>query len=180
MAEPVTRSELSQVLDAIQGMQGNLQSMQAAIQAMDKKLDIHIATSNEKFQRLEDKIDAVEAKLEQRINAVEAKLEQRINAVEAKLEQRINAVEAKLEQRINAVEAKLEQQMNAVEAKLEQRISVTEVQLGQGIDTVESTLQDISKRQAGTDARLWGFLVTLLVATVGLLTKVLFFDLPRP
>ncbi|WP_460193206.1 hypothetical protein [Thermosynechococcus sp. FA-CM-4201] len=169
MAEPVTRSELSQVLDAIQGMQGNLQSMQAAIQAMDKKLDIHIATSNEKFQRLEDKIDTVEAKLEQRINAVEAKLEQRINAVEAKLEQRINAVEAKLEQRINAVEAKLEQRINSIE-----------VQLGQRIDTVESTLQDISKRQAGTDARLWGFLVTLLVATVGLLTKVLFFDLPRP
>ncbi|URR36564.1 DUF4164 domain-containing protein [Thermosynechococcus sp. HN-54] len=158
MTEPVTRSELSQVLDAIQGMQGNLQSMQAAIQAIDKKLDIHIATSNEKFQRLEDKIDTVEAKLEQRINAVEAKLEQRINAVEAKLEQQMNAVEAKLEQRINSIE----------------------VQLGQRIDTVESTLQDISKRQAGTDARLWGFLVTLLVATVGLLTKVLFFDLPRP
>ncbi|WJI24710.1 apolipoprotein A1/A4/E family protein [Thermosynechococcus sp. B0] len=169
MTEPVSRSELSQVLDAIQGMQADMQSMQAAIQAMDKKLDIHIATSNEKFQRLEDKIDTVEAKLEQRINAVEAKLEQRINAVEAKLEQRINAVEAKLEQ-----------QMKAVEAKLEQRINSIEVQLGQRIDTVESTLQDISKRQAGTDARLWGFLVTLLVATVGLLTKVLFFDLPRP
>lgn len=100
---------------------------------------------------------------------MEAKLEQRINAVEVKLQQQINAVEAKLEQRINAVEAKLEQQINAVEAKL-----------GQRIDTLESTLEDISKRQAGTDARLWGFLVTLLVATVGLLTKVLFFDLPRP
>ncbi len=147
MTEPITRSELSQVLDAIQGMQADMRTMQAAIQAIDKKLDIHIATSSEKFQRLEDKIDAVEAKLEQRINAVEAKLEQRINAVEAKLEQRINAVEAKLEQRI---------------------------------DTVESTLQDISKRQAGTDARLWGFLVAFLVATLGLLTKLLFFDLPRP
>ncbi|MFN4195974.1 MAG: hypothetical protein ACK4HM_09160 [Thermosynechococcus sp.] len=158
MAEPITRSEVSQVLEAIQRMQADMQAMQAAIQAIDKKLDIHIATSGERFQRLEDKIDAVEAKLEQRINAVEAKLEQRINAVEAKLEQQINAVEAKLEQRINAVEAKLEQR----------------------IDTVESTLQDISKRQAGTDARLWGFLVTLLVATVGLLTKLLFFDLPRP
>ncbi|MFN4280819.1 hypothetical protein [Thermosynechococcus sp.] len=158
MAEPITRSELSQVLDAIQGMQADMRVMQTAIQAIEKKLDIHIATSNEKFQRLEDKIDAVEAKLEQQINAVEAKLEQRINAVEAKLEQQINAVEAKLEQHINAVEAKFEQR----------------------IDTVESTLQDISKRQAGTDARLWGFLVTLLVAAVGLLTKLLFFDLPRP
>ncbi|WP_460193207.1 hypothetical protein [Thermosynechococcus sp. FA-CM-4201] len=136
MTEPVTRSELSQVLDAIQGMQADMRTMQAAIQAIDKKLDIHIATSSEKFQRLEDKIDAVEAKLEQRINAVEAKLEQRINSIE--------------------------------------------VQLGQRIDTVESTLQDISKRQAGTDARLWGFLVAFLVATLGLLTKLLFFDLPRP
>ncbi|MDR7898060.1 hypothetical protein RHJ63_07025 [Thermosynechococcus sp. JY1334] len=161
MSEPVTRSELSQVLDAIQGMQ-------ASLQAIEKKLDIHIATSGERFQRLEDKIDAVEAKLEQRINAVEAKLEQRINAVEAKLEQRINAVEAKLEQRINAVEA-----------QLSQRISAVETQLGQRIDTVETTLQQIVKRQDGTDARLWGFLVTLLVLAAGLITKLLFFDTPR-
>ncbi|HIK34426.1 MAG TPA: hypothetical protein IGQ15_01820, partial [Thermosynechococcus sp. M98_K2018_005] len=83
MTESVTRSELSQVLDAIQGMQSNLQTMQAAIQAIEKKLDIHIATNSEKFQRLEDKIDTVEARLEQQMNAVEAKLEQRINAVEA-------------------------------------------------------------------------------------------------
>lgn len=150
MSDPVTRSELSQVLDAIQGMQ-------ASLQAIEKKLDIHIATSGERFQRLEDKIDAVEAKLEQRINAVEAKLEQRINAVEAKLEQRINAVEAQLSQRISAVE----------------------VQLGQRIDTVEATLQQIVKRQDGTDARLWGFLVTLLVLAAGLITKLLFFDTPR-
>ncbi|MDR5638966.1 MULTISPECIES: hypothetical protein [unclassified Thermosynechococcus] len=150
MSEPVTRSEWSQVLDAIQGMQ-------ASLQAIEKKLDIHIATSGERFQRLEDKIDAVEAKLEQRINAVEAKLEQRINAVEAKLEQRINAVEAQLSQRISAVET----------------------QLGQRIDTVETTLQQIVKRQDGTDARLWGFLVTLLVLAAGLITKLLFFDTPR-
>ncbi len=139
MSDPVTRSELSQVLDAIQGMQTSLQ-------AIEKKLDIHIATSGERFQRLEDKIDAVEAKLEQRINAVEAKLEQRINAVEAQLSQRISAVEA---------------------------------QLGQRIDTVEATLQQIVKRQDGTDARLWGFLVTLLVLAAGLITKLLFFDTPR-
>ncbi|WJI25016.1 hypothetical protein RHP47_04860 [Thermosynechococcus sp. QKsg1] len=150
MSEPVTRSELSQVLDAIQGMQ-------ASLQAIEKKLDIHIATSGERFQRLENKIDAVEAKLEQRINAVEAKLEQRINAVEAKLEQRISAVEAQLSQRISAVET----------------------QLGQRIDTVETTLQQIVKRQDGTDARLWGFLVTLLVLAAGLITKLLFFDTPR-
>ncbi|URR34460.1 apolipoprotein A1/A4/E family protein [Thermosynechococcus sp. HN-54] len=150
MSEPVTQSELSQVLDAIQGMQ-------ASLQAIEKKLDIHIATSGERFQRLEDKIDAVEAKLEQRINAVEAKLEQRINAVEAKLEQRINAVEAQLSQHISSVEA----------------------QLGQRINTVETTLQQIVKRQDGTDARLWGFLVTLLVLAAGLITKLLFFDTPR-
>ncbi len=150
MSEPVTRSELSQVLDAIQGMQ-------ASLQTIEKKLDIHIATSGERFQRLEDKIDAVEGKLEQRINAVEAKLEQRINAVEAKLEQRINAVEAQLSQRISTVEG----------------------QLGQRIDTVEATLQQIVKRQDGTDARLWGFLVTLLVLAAGLITKLLFFDTPR-
>ncbi|WP_460193849.1 hypothetical protein [Thermosynechococcus sp. FA-CM-4201] len=46
MSEPVTRSELSQVLDAIQGLQ-------ATIQAMDKKLDIHIATSRLSNGRME-------------------------------------------------------------------------------------------------------------------------------
>lgn len=66
-----------------------------------------------------------------------------------------------------------------MEAKLEQRINSIEIQLGQRIDTVESTLQDIAKRQAGTDARLWGFLVTLLVATLGLLAKLLLFIYPR-
>lgn len=139
MSEPVTGSELSQVLDAIQGMQ-------ASLQTIEKKLDIHIATSGERFQRLEDKIDAVEGKLEQRINAVEVKLEQRINAVEAQLSQRISTVEG---------------------------------QLGQRIDTVEATLQQIVKRQDGTEARLWGFLVTLLVLAAGLITKLLFFDTPR-
>ncbi len=130
MNEPATRSELSQVLDAIQGMQADMRAMQATIQAIDKKLDIHIATTTERFNLMDEKLK---------------RLEDKIDAVEAKLEQRINAVEAKLEQRI---------------------------------DTVESTLQEISKRQAGTDARLWGFLVTLLVATLGLLAKLLLFDLP--
>ncbi|WP_460193179.1 hypothetical protein [Thermosynechococcus sp. FA-CM-4201] len=131
MTEPATRSELSQVLDAIQGMQADMRAMQATIQAIDKKLDIHIATTTERFNLMDEKLK---------------RLEDKIDAVEAKLEQRINAVEAKLEQRI---------------------------------DTVESTLQDIAKRQAGTDARLWGFLVTLLVATLGLLAKLLLFDLPQ-
>lgn len=152
MTEPATRSEVSQVLDAIQGMQADMRAMQATIQAIDKKLDIHIATTTERFNLMDEKLK----RLEDKIDAAEAKLEQRINAVEAKLEQRINAVEAKLEQRINSIE----------------------IQLGQRIDTVESTLQDIAKRQAGTDARLWGFLVTLLVATLGLLAKLLLFDLP--
>lgn len=88
-------------------MQSNLQTRQAAIQAIEEKIDIHIATNSKKFQRLEDKINTVEAKLEQGINS--------------------------------------------------------EVQLGRQIETVESTLQEIAKRQAGTDARLWGF----LVVTVG-------------
>ncbi|MFN4066065.1 MAG: hypothetical protein ACK4K5_02390 [Thermosynechococcus sp.] len=123
MTEPATCSELNQVLDAIQGMQ-------VIIQAIDKKLDIHIATTTERFNLMDEKLK--------------------------RLEDKIDAVEAKLEQRINSIE----------------------IQLGQRIDTVESTLQDIAKRQAGTDARLWGFLVTLLVATLGLLAKLLLFDLP--
>ncbi|HIK25889.1 MAG TPA: hypothetical protein IGP91_09365, partial [Thermosynechococcus sp. M46_R2017_013] len=92
------------------------------------------------------------------------------------LEQQIKT----LEQRISAVEAKLEQQIKALEFKLEQQIKGVEAQLGQRISTIEVTLQDISKRQAGTDARLWGFLVALLIATVGLLAKLLMFDLPQP
>ncbi|HIK26385.1 MAG TPA: hypothetical protein IGP91_12220, partial [Thermosynechococcus sp. M46_R2017_013] len=94
MNESASPSELSQVLECIQGIQNS-------IQQIDKKLDIHIATTTERFQRLEEKIDAVEGKLEQQIHAVEAKLEQRINAVESRLEQQIQTVESRLEQRIS-------------------------------------------------------------------------------
>lgn len=113
MTEPAIRSKLTQVLDAIQGMQ-------AAIQTIDKKLDLHIATTTERFNLMDEKLK-------------------------------------RLEDKIDAVEGKLQQQIDAIEAKLEQRLHSLAIQLGQRIDTVESTLEEISQRQAGTDARLWGF-----------------------
>lgn len=57
MGEPGTKSELGQVLAAIASMQGD-------IQAMDKKLEVHIATTAEKFNTIEAKIDALDAKVD--------------------------------------------------------------------------------------------------------------------
>ncbi|MDG2991113.1 hypothetical protein L3556_09265 [Candidatus Synechococcus calcipolaris G9] len=59
MGESATTSELGQVLDAIASMQSDIKSLQGHIQAMDKKLEIYIATTAEKFNTIEAKIDAV-------------------------------------------------------------------------------------------------------------------------
>jgi len=71
MSDAATQSELGQVLAAIK-------SMQSDIQAMDKKLDIHIATTAEKFNTLEERlsgeIKAVDAKLSSQIKALDDKV----------------------------------------------------------------------------------------------------------
>ena len=77
-----------------------------------------MAGHEDRFDRLEHRIDAVETRLNHKIDAVEAKLGQRIDAVEAKLVQRIDAAEAKLDKRIDGVEAKLEVSVSGLAGRL--------------------------------------------------------------
>lgn len=64
MSEAATKSELSQVLEAIQSVQGGIKTMQAQLQILDKKLEIHIATTAERFNTVDEKFKTVESKIE--------------------------------------------------------------------------------------------------------------------
>ncbi|XFA72208.1 hypothetical protein RYO59_000431 [Thermosynechococcaceae cyanobacterium Okahandja] len=67
MSDAATQSELGQVLDAIK-------SMQSDIQAMDKKLDLHIATTAEKFNTLEERLSGEIKAVRAEIKALDDKV----------------------------------------------------------------------------------------------------------
>lgn len=70
MSESATKSELGQVLAAIQ-------SMQSDIQAIDKKLGIYIVRTEEQFNTVNEKLKAVNEKLDElakRQNATDGRL----------------------------------------------------------------------------------------------------------
>ncbi len=85
MSEPATQSELSQVLAAINSVQSDLKDLQADMQATNKKLDIHIETTAEKFNTLEEKINSVRTELKTEIQAVRTELKTEIQSVRAEL-----------------------------------------------------------------------------------------------
>ncbi|XFA74293.1 hypothetical protein RYO59_002560 [Thermosynechococcaceae cyanobacterium Okahandja] len=75
MSESTTQTELGQVLEAIK-------SMQSDIQAMDKKLDIHIATTVEKFNTVQAEIKAVRVEikaLDDKVDSLRSELRDDIN-----------------------------------------------------------------------------------------------------
>ena len=103
MSEATTRSELSQVLDAIRLMQdemkamrSDMKSMQSDIQAMDKKLDIHIATTTEKFNALEEKINSVRTELKAEMQSVRTELKGEVQSVRTELTTKLQAVDEKV------------------------------------------------------------------------------------
>ena len=65
-------------------------------------------------ERLERRIDGIEARLGARIDGVEARLSARIDGVEAPLGARIDGVEAQLGARIDGVEAQLGARIDAL------------------------------------------------------------------
>ena len=78
-----------------------------AIAASNRSIRAEVQALGIRVDRLEGRINEVEAKMTERINEVEAKLTERISKVEAKLTERINDVEAKLTERINQLEVRL-------------------------------------------------------------------------
>jgi len=89
MSEATTRSELSQVLD-------ELKAMRSDIQAMDKKLDIHIATTTEKFNALEEKINSVRTELKAEMQSVRTELKGEVQSVRTELTTKLQAVDEKV------------------------------------------------------------------------------------
>ena len=77
-----------------------------------------LAGHEDRFTRLEHKIDTVDTRLNRRIDEVEASLTRRIDGVEATLTRRIDGVEATLTRRIDGVEATLGGKIDRVEARL--------------------------------------------------------------
>lgn len=88
MSDSTTRSELGQVLDAIKSMQTDMKVMQADIQAIDKKLDIHIVRTEEQFNMVRAEIQSVRTELKTEIHAANNKLDEltkRQNATDGRL-----------------------------------------------------------------------------------------------
>ena len=139
MSDAATQSELGQVLAAIK-------SMQSDIQAMDKKLDLHIATTAEKFNTLEERLSGEIKAVRTEIQSVRAE----VKALDDKVTVQINAVQTE----VKALDNKMTVQIKALDDKV----------------------TDLRDRQKVTDSRLWAFIVALVTLVGGSVIKVLWFD----
>jgi len=92
MSESTTQTELGQVLDAIK-------SMQSDIQSIDKKLDLHIATTAEKFNTLEERLSGEIKAVRAEIQAVRTEIQAvrtEVKALDDKVTVQINAVQGEI------------------------------------------------------------------------------------
>ena len=111
------------------------------------------------IDKLNERINQVEASLNERINQVEASLNERINQVH----ERINQVEASLNERINQVherinqvEARLNERINLFEATLTAHLSHLEVGLRERIVRLEATTERTGEAPADPQTRQLG------------------------
>ncbi len=74
MSDPATRSELSQVLDEIKAMRADMKAMQTQLYDLTLEVRTNQATTAEKFNTLEEKINAVRTELKTEIQSVRAEL----------------------------------------------------------------------------------------------------------
>ncbi len=147
MSESATTSEIGQVIELLKGI--------------DKRLDIHIATTTERFNTLETKIEGVEKRLEAKIESVEKTLETKIEDVEKRLETKIEGVQQELNAKIDGVPQRLETKIEGVR---------------QEVRSLDENVAELSRRQGATDTRVWALLVSLFLTVTGLLAKITLFD----
>ena len=100
------------------------------------------------IDKLNERINQVEASLNERINQVH----ERINQVEASLNERINQVH----ERINQVEARLNERINLFEATLTAHLSHLEVGLRERIVRLEATTERTGEAPADPQTRQLG------------------------
>ncbi|WP_448524445.1 hemagglutinin [Parathermosynechococcus lividus] len=83
MSEPITASEAKQIMDLLQ--------------SMDKKLDVHIARTDEQFKTVRAEINGVRTELKGEISAVRTELKSEINALRTELKADIKVLDDKVE-----------------------------------------------------------------------------------
>ena len=147
MSEPVTTSDISQVIDLLK--------------AIDKKLDVHIAVTAERFNTLETKFEGAEKRLETKIEGVRQELDAKIDGLRQGLETKFEGVEKRLETKIEGVRQELDAKIDG---------------LRQEVRSLDTKVDELSKRQGATDSRLWALLVGLFLTVAGLLAKITLFD----
>jgi ElaB/YqjD/DUF883 family membrane-anchored ribosome-binding protein len=106
-------------------------------------------------------------RLDARVNAVEARLLQEISAVEARSEQRLDAFEARLLQEIGAVGTRGEQQLDALETRTEQRFDEVRAGLTEQIGDVRAAVGRLEERFDAHAREMAAQARTYMLATSG-------------
>ena len=97
----------------------------AAITRLKTSLELSLGS---RIDRVEKRIDAIEASLNARIDAIEASLNARIDAVEASLNARIDAIELSLNTKIDGVESSL---IRLIDEKIDSKLEAFHTKLKQ-------------------------------------------------
>ena len=90
-------------------------SLRASIDKLNDRINQVEASLNERINQVHERINQVEASLNERINQVH----ERITQAEARLNERINLFEATLTTRMKCLEVNLRERMVRIEAKTE-------------------------------------------------------------
>ncbi|XFA73371.1 hypothetical protein RYO59_001615 [Thermosynechococcaceae cyanobacterium Okahandja] len=96
MSEATTRSELSQVLDEIKAMRSDIKAMQTQLYDLTLEVRTNQATTNEKFNTLEEKVNSVRTELKTEIQSVRTELKTEIQSVRTELTTELKAVDEKV------------------------------------------------------------------------------------
>ncbi|URR35468.1 hypothetical protein NBE99_12660 [Thermosynechococcus sp. HN-54] len=86
MSEPVTQSQLAEVLET-------MKAMQSQVAELTLEVKVGHAEIREKFNTIDQKFQTLEAKFEEKLNSMEEKFDEKFNTINEKL----NTIEAKIE-----------------------------------------------------------------------------------
>ncbi|URR36474.1 hypothetical protein NBE99_04890 [Thermosynechococcus sp. HN-54] len=75
MTEPVTQSQLSEVLETMKAIQSQLAELTLEVKVGQAEIREKFNTMDQKFQIVDEKLNAMEARFDEKFNTVEAKIE---------------------------------------------------------------------------------------------------------
>jgi DNA anti-recombination protein RmuC len=104
--------------------------------------------------------------IETSLQQILERLEQKIDRLDAKVEDKINKLDAKFEDKIDKLDAKVEQKMDKLNVKVDElTIKLTQVQ--GDIKALEEKTEGLSKRIDATEFINRGIFVGLMLAILG-------------